>query len=64
MDWRGYLFADPSGGVAIKGLSEQELRTVMYLVGFPNLLVSLHPARKKLWKGPISIRPTRWTSGI
>ncbi len=32
-----------SGGVAIKGLSEQELRTVMYLVGFPNLLVSLHP---------------------
>jgi len=32
-----------SGGVAIKGLSGQELRTVMYLVGFPNLLVSLHP---------------------
>ncbi|MGH7290915.1 MAG: RHO alpha subunit C-terminal catalytic domain-containing protein, partial [Myxococcota bacterium] len=32
-----------SGGVAIQGLSEQELRTVMYLVGFPNLLVSLHP---------------------
>jgi len=32
-----------SGGVAIKGLSEHELRTVMYLVGFPNLLVSLHP---------------------
>ena len=32
-----------SGGVAIKGLSQQELRTVMYLVGFPNLLVSLHP---------------------
>ena len=32
-----------SGGVAIKGLSEQELRTVMYLVGFPNLLASLHP---------------------
>ena len=32
-----------SGGVAIKGLSAQELRTVMYLVGFPNLLVSLHP---------------------
>ena len=24
-----------SGGVAIKGLSQQELRTVMYLVGFP-----------------------------
>jgi Rieske 2Fe-2S family protein len=32
-----------SGGVAIKGLSEQELHTVMYLVGYPNLLVSLHP---------------------
>ena len=32
-----------SGGVAIKGLSEHELRTVMYLVGFPNLLVSMHP---------------------
>lgn len=32
-----------SGGVAIKGLSAEELRTVMYLVGFPNLLVSLHP---------------------
>jgi Rieske 2Fe-2S family protein len=32
-----------SGGVAIAGLSETELRTVMYLVGFPNLLVSLHP---------------------
>lgn len=32
-----------SGGVAIKGLSAQEQRTVMYLVGFPNLLVSLHP---------------------
>ncbi|MCW2730922.1 MAG: (2Fe-2S)-binding protein [Mycobacterium sp.] len=29
--------------MAIRGLSEQELRTVMYLVGFPNLLVSLHP---------------------
>jgi len=36
-------FSGRSGGVAIKGLSEQELRTVMYLVGFPNLLVSLHP---------------------
>ncbi|MCW2515303.1 MAG: (2Fe-2S)-binding protein [Mycobacterium sp.] len=36
-------FTGKSGGVAIKGLSEQELRTVMYLVGFPNLLVSLHP---------------------
>ena len=32
-----------SGGVAIEGLSERERRTVMYLVGFPNLLVSLHP---------------------
>jgi glycine betaine catabolism A len=32
-----------SGGVAIAGLSEHELRSVMYLVGYPNLLVSLHP---------------------
>jgi Rieske 2Fe-2S family protein len=32
-----------SGGVAIAGLSATELRTVMYLVGYPNLLVSLHP---------------------
>ena len=32
-----------SGGVAIKGLSEHELHSVMYLVGYPNLLVSLHP---------------------
>ena len=32
-----------SGGIPIEGLSEHELRTVMYLVGFPNLLVSLHP---------------------
>jgi glycine betaine catabolism A len=32
-----------SRGVAIQGLSEQELRSVMYLVGYPNLLVSLHP---------------------
>jgi Rieske 2Fe-2S family protein len=32
-----------SGGVAIAGLSEQQLRTVMYVVGYPNLLVSLHP---------------------
>lgn len=32
-----------SGGVAISGLSEHELRSVMYLVGYPNLLVSLHP---------------------
>lgn len=32
-----------SGGAPIRGLSERELRSVMYLVGFPNLLVSLHP---------------------
>jgi Rieske 2Fe-2S family protein len=32
-----------SDGVAIQGLSEHELRSVMYLVGYPNLLVSLHP---------------------
>lgn len=32
-----------SGGAAIAGLSEHELRTVMYIVGYPNLLVSLHP---------------------
>jgi phenylpropionate dioxygenase-like ring-hydroxylating dioxygenase large terminal subunit len=32
-----------SGGVAIAGLSELQLRTVMYVVGYPNLLVSLHP---------------------
>ena len=32
-----------SDGVAIAGLSDVELRTVMYLVGYPNLLVSLHP---------------------
>ena len=32
-----------SGGLAIAGLSERELRSVMYLVGYPNLLVSLHP---------------------
>ena len=32
-----------SGGAAIAGLTERELRTVMYLVGYPNLLVSLHP---------------------
>jgi glycine betaine catabolism A len=32
-----------SGGVAIAGLSDVERRTVMYLVGYPNLLVSLHP---------------------
>jgi Rieske 2Fe-2S family protein len=32
-----------SGGVVIAGLSARELRTVMYLVGYPNLLVSLHP---------------------
>jgi glycine betaine catabolism A len=32
-----------SGGVAIAGLSPHELRSVMYVVGYPNLLVSLHP---------------------
>jgi phenylpropionate dioxygenase-like ring-hydroxylating dioxygenase large terminal subunit len=32
-----------SGGVAIAGLQERELRTVMYVAVFPNLLVSLHP---------------------
>ncbi len=32
-----------SGGVAIAGLSEHQLRSVMYVVGYPNLLVSLHP---------------------
>lgn len=32
-----------SGGVAIAGLTEHELRTVMYVVGYPNLLISLHP---------------------
>ncbi len=32
-----------SGGVAIEGLTDVELRTVMYLVAFPNLLISLHP---------------------
>jgi len=36
-------FTGKSGGVAIAGLSEQQLRTVMYVVGYPNLLVSLHP---------------------
>ncbi|RZT18008.1 Rieske 2Fe-2S family protein [Mycobacterium sp. BK558] len=32
-----------SGGVTIAGLSEQERRTVMYVVAYPNLLISLHP---------------------
>ena len=32
-----------SGGVAIAELSPHEMRTVMYVVGYPNLLVSLHP---------------------
>jgi glycine betaine catabolism A len=32
-----------SGGVAIPGLTDVELRTVMYVVAFPNLLISLHP---------------------
>ena len=30
-------------GVAIAGLDEQELRSVLYVAVFPNLLVSLHP---------------------
>ncbi|KMO76235.1 aromatic ring-hydroxylating oxygenase subunit alpha [Mycolicibacterium obuense] len=32
-----------SGGVRIAGLSEHEQRTVMYVVAYPNLLISLHP---------------------
>jgi Rieske 2Fe-2S family protein len=32
-----------SCGVAIGGLSEHELRTVMYVLAYPNLLISLHP---------------------
>lgn len=32
-----------SGGVAMASLSEQELRTVMYVAVLPNLLISLHP---------------------
>lgn len=32
-----------SGGATITGLSEHEQRTVMYVVAYPNLLVSLHP---------------------
>ena len=32
-----------SSTVAIATLSERELRTVMYLAVFPNLLISLHP---------------------
>jgi glycine betaine catabolism A len=32
-----------SHGVNIEGLSAVELRTVMYIVVFPNLLISLHP---------------------
>jgi Rieske 2Fe-2S family protein len=32
-----------SGGVAIPGLTDVEMRTVMYAVAFPNLLISLHP---------------------
>lgn len=32
-----------SGGVGLAGLSEREVRSVMYLAGFPNLLISLHP---------------------
>ena len=36
-------FDGASGGHLIEGLSEVEQRTVMYLVAFPNLLISLHP---------------------
>jgi Rieske 2Fe-2S family protein len=32
-----------SAGRPIAGLSETELRTVMYVVAYPNLLISLHP---------------------
>ncbi len=32
-----------SAGVPIEGLSDTELRTVMYVALFPNLLISLHP---------------------
>jgi glycine betaine catabolism A len=32
-----------SGGTPIPGLDEVQLRTVMYLVGYPNVLISLHP---------------------
>ena len=32
-----------SAGGVITGLSERERRTVMYVVGYPNLLISLHP---------------------
>ena len=36
-------FDGESHGTTITGLSEQEQRTVMYVVVFPNLLISLHP---------------------
>ena len=32
-----------SHGENIEGLNQTELRTVMYIVVFPNLLISLHP---------------------
>lgn len=32
-----------SDGQPIAGLSQRELRTVMYVVAYPNLLISLHP---------------------
>jgi glycine betaine catabolism A len=32
-----------SSGTPIPGLDEVQLRTVMYLVGYPNVLISLHP---------------------
>jgi Rieske 2Fe-2S family protein len=36
-------FDGESHGTTITGLSEQEQHTVMYVVVFPNLLISLHP---------------------
>jgi Rieske 2Fe-2S family protein len=36
-------FDGQSHGTTITGLSEHEQRTVMYVVVFPNLLISLHP---------------------
>ena len=32
-----------TGGAPIPGLDEVQLRTVMYIVGYPNVLISLHP---------------------
>ncbi len=36
-------FSGESSGQFIEGLNDMEQRTVMYLVAFPNLLISLHP---------------------